>query len=61
VLDVRTGLVPFSTVVTKDHLSKKQDNELDNNEATNRIQNEAVLLTINEIGKKLTEFLGSGK
>lgn len=57
VLDVRTGLVPFSTIVTKDQLSKKQGNELDNNEATSRIQKEAVLMTIEEIGIKLTEFL----
>jgi hypothetical protein len=57
ILDVRTGLVPFSTIVTKDQLSKKQENELDNSEATNRIQKEAVLMTIEEIGKKLTDFL----
>jgi hypothetical protein len=56
-LDVRTGLVPFSTIVTKDQLSKKLDNELDNNEATNRIQKEAVLMTIEEIGKMLTNFI----
>jgi hypothetical protein len=56
-LDVRTGLVPFSTIVTKDQLSKKQENELDNNEATNRIQKEAVLMTIEEIGKNLLDFL----
>lgn len=57
VLDVRTGLVPFSTVVTKDQLSKKQDADLDNNEASNRIQKEAVLLTLEEIGKQLNDFL----
>jgi hypothetical protein len=56
-LDVRTGLVPFSTIVTKDQLSKKQENELDNNEATHRIQKEAVLMTIEEIGKQLLDFL----
>jgi PBP1b-binding outer membrane lipoprotein LpoB len=56
-LDVRTGLVPFSTIVTKDQLSKKQENEMDNSEATNRIQKEAVLMTIEEIGNKLIEFL----
>lgn len=56
-LDVRTGLVPFSTIVTKDQLSRKQENELDNNEATNRIQKEAVLMTIEEIGKQLLDFL----
>jgi hypothetical protein len=56
ILDVRTGLVPFSTVTTKDVLSKRLQDELDNAEASNRIQKEAVLLTINEIGEKLKDF-----
>lgn len=56
-LDIRTGLIPFTAIVTKDVLSQKKKEELDNSEAANRIQNEAVLLTINEIGQKITEFL----
>jgi hypothetical protein len=56
-LDVRTGLIPFSTIVTKDQLSKKQENELDNNEATSRIQKEAVQMTIEEIGKRLLDYI----
>jgi hypothetical protein len=59
ILDVRTGLVPFSTIVTKDYLSQKKKEEFDISEARNRIQNEAVLLTINEIGQKITDFLQS--
>ena len=50
ILDVRTGLVSFSTMSTRDQLSQKKKEELDNAEATNRIQHEAVLLTINDIG-----------
>ena len=57
VLDVRTGLIPFSTIVTKDFQSKKQDSEVNENEAVNRIKDKAVLLTIEEIGKKLKNFL----
>lgn len=57
VLDVRTGLVPFSTIITKDYLSQKRKEELGNDEARNRIQNEAVLLAINEIGQKMSEFM----
>ena len=59
ILDVRTGLIPFSTIVTKDFLSQKKKEELDHAEAASRIQNEAVLLTINDIGQKITEFLNS--
>ena len=57
ILDVRTGLIPFSTIVTKDFLSQKSKDDLDNLEASNRIQNQAVLLTIDEIGQKITSFL----
>jgi hypothetical protein len=59
VLDVRTGLVPFSTIITKDILSQKRKEELDETEARNRVQKEAVLLTINEIGQKVTDFLNT--
>lgn len=57
IMDVRTGLIPFSTIVTKDFIDQKRKEELDNSEARNRIQNTAVLLTIEEIGKKIEEFL----
>jgi hypothetical protein len=58
-LDVRTGLVPFSTIVTKDYLSQKTKEELDMSEASRRVQNEAVLMTINDVGQKITEFLNA--
>ena len=59
ILDVRTGLIPFSTIVTKDYLSQRKKEELDNAEASSRIQSEAVLLTINEIGQQITAFLNA--
>lgn len=57
VMDVRTGLVPFSTVVTRDTLSQKKKDEVNEWEARSRIQHAAALLTINEIGNQLTAFL----
>lgn len=57
ILDVRTGLIPFSTIVTKEYQSKRQENELNDNEAANRIKNEAVLLSIQEIGEEIIRFL----
>ena len=56
-LDIRTGLVPFSAIVTRDTLSQKKKEELDHAEAANRIQNEAVLLTIHDIGQQIAAFL----
>ncbi len=57
ILDVRTGLIPFSTIVTKDYQSKRQKDELNDNEAANRIKKKAVLLTIEEIGEQINRFL----
>jgi len=45
--------------VTRDFLSQKKKEELDNAEAASRIQSEAVLLTINDIGQKIIEFLNA--
>lgn len=61
VLDVRTGLVPFTTIVTKDFQDKKNETDLNENEATSRIKNQAVLLTIEEVGKQINEFLSKDK
>ena len=57
IMDVRTGLIPFTTIVTKDFQDKKSDSDLNENETRNRIKNQAVLLTIEEIGKQVTNFL----
>jgi len=59
IMDVKTGLIPFTTIVTKDVQSKKQENELNDSEAVNRTKNEAVLSTINEIGEQMNDFLKS--
>jgi hypothetical protein len=56
-LDVRTGLIPLSTIVTKDYPSQQRKEKLDRAEARTRIQHEAVLLTIQEIGQQVTDFL----
>ena len=59
-LDVRTGLIPFSTIVTREYQSQRiREIDFDVSEARNRIMNEAVLLTMNEIGVQLIEFLNT--
>lgn len=57
ILDVRTGLIPFSTIITKEYQSKRRDDELNDNEAASRIKNGAVLLTIEAIGEQINSFL----
>jgi hypothetical protein len=59
ILDVRTGLVPFSSIVTRDQLAQRTKEELNNTEARSRIMHEAVLLTINETGERITQFLNT--
>jgi hypothetical protein len=58
-MDVRTGLIPFSTISTKDALSQNKKEELENAEAASRVQNDAGLATITEIGGKITDFLNA--
>jgi hypothetical protein len=49
--------VPYSTIVTKDITGQKKENELDQQEARRRIQQETVLLTLQEIGGQMQDFL----
>ena len=58
-LDVRTGLVPFSSIVTKDAITQRRKEETGIEEASTRVQQEAVLQTINEIGEQLNTFLAN--
>lgn len=57
ILDIRTGLILFSSVITKDAMGQKKENEMDNAEAVKRVQYEAALLTLNDIGERINEFL----
>jgi hypothetical protein len=56
VLDVRTSLIPFSTVVTKDFIAKEIKGEL-NAETRKRAEQEATLQTLMEIGEQVKKFL----
>jgi len=57
-MDVRTGLIPFSTTVTRDVLTKKTKDDLDVEQTRDRVLNEAALATINDVGTKIVNFLG---
>ena len=57
IMDVRTGLVPFTTVITRDYTSKKQKNDFNNSEAEKRTQEEAVALTLKEVCESINTFL----
>jgi hypothetical protein len=55
-LDVRTSLIPFSTVVTKDFLTKEIKGEL-KAETRKRAEQEATLLTLMDISEQIKAFL----
>lgn len=54
-MDIRTGLVPFSTMITKDFLTKNIRDE-EREETHRRAQRMAVLMTLDEVGKRLNVF-----
>lgn len=56
-MDVRTGMIPFSTTVTKDVLSKKTKEDMNFYQTRDRALDEVALATINDIGGKIVAFL----
>lgn len=57
IMDVRTGLVPFTTVVTDESQSKKQKSDFNNSEAMKRVREEAVSLTLTQVCNEINTFL----
>lgn len=57
IIDVRTGLVPFTTVVTEDYVSKKEKSDFNENEAINRTQEGATLRALDKICSEIDVFL----
>lgn len=58
-MDVRTGLIPFSTTVTRDVLTRKTKDDLDVEQTRDRVLDEAALATINDVGSRIVSYLGN--
>ncbi len=56
-MDVRTGMITHSQIVTKDKKAEKTDKDLNNAELVKRAQQEAILTVMDEVGRKLNQFL----
>lgn len=56
-LDNRTGVIPFSTIVTRDKLVKKDAADASIYETQQRAEQGAILNTLNEVGKQIKVFL----
>lgn len=59
-MDTRTGLIPFTTIATKEAFLKKSKSETTTEELQKRTEKEAVIKALTEIGNELTRFLGNG-
>ncbi len=56
-LDTRTGVIPHSSVVTKENLLVKEKEDWTNQELRKRAENGAIALTLMEAGQRVTAFL----
>ena len=56
---MRSGLIPFTTIVTNEFQSKRSESKLIDSAAASRIKTEALLLKIQEIGESIGKLLGS--
>jgi hypothetical protein len=56
-LDVRTGLIPFSRIVTREYLATKEKSDANFNETMARAEREAALLSLQSLGEQAVEFL----
>lgn len=56
-LDVRTGLIPFSRIITREYLATKEKSDANFNETMARAEREAALLSLKSLGEQAAEFL----
>jgi hypothetical protein len=61
VLDTRTGVVPHSSIVTREKQVIKTQEDMDDTETRKRAVRDAVLLTLVESGKRLSGFIDSAE
>ncbi len=58
-LDIRTGLIPYTTLVTKESVQVRQETDSDIFEIRRRAEKEAIKASLNLVSDELTEFLKS--
>lgn len=58
-LDVRTGVIPFTKVVTREQLASKEKTDMDINETMRRAEKQAVLQSLDAVGNDLVKYFAS--
>lgn len=56
-MDIRTALVPFSTIVTKDFYAKKTETDANLEELRKRTERMAIVQTLTETGNRVVDFM----
>ena len=56
-MDIRTGVIPHSSVITREYFVKKQSTDLTLDETRKRAETGAVILTLIQAGRGVADFL----
>jgi hypothetical protein len=56
-LDIRTGLIPFTKIITEDFITRKEPMDINIKETFLRAENEAILKSLYILGDNINEFL----
>jgi len=59
VMDTRTGIIPFTTIVTKDSFLKKSSKEINIEELRKNAEKQAITRALTQVGSKLKDFFDS--
>ena len=57
-LDIRTGIVPFTVTASRDFITEKEEGDLNLNETIRRAELNAISEALEEIGDEVVKFLG---
>ncbi|MEM6396458.1 MAG: hypothetical protein AAF741_08930 [Bacteroidota bacterium] len=60
-LDTRTGVVPHTQIITREHYTAKADNDWSNEELRRRAENGAIMKALGEVGEGVRRFLNEGQ
>lgn len=55
-MDSRTGVIPFTTIITKESYRKKTSNEITTEELRKKVEKEVVIMALKEVGQEIKAF-----
>ena len=55
-LDTKTGIIPFSTIITEKYITEKIKDDANDIEATKRAEREAIILSLKELCLQINQF-----